>query len=330
MRLALAQLERRRRRPRREPGADRRRDPRGAARRRRPRRLPRARRHRLPARGPAPAAGLRQGRPRLARRDRARDARGSPRSSAARSSTATSRTRARSSAGRRAAGRLPQALPAELRRLRRAPLLRGRPRAPPAPLRRRARRADDLRGRLAAGAARDRPLARRRAADRQPLRLAVPRRQGRGPRGDARHARARQRVVPRLLQPRRRPGRARLRRPLRRARRRGRGDRPRARASRRRCSSSTSTRPRRSAAGSATCAAASSSAPATSAAGRDRDRPPGAARGRRAGRGRPSTPFAPELEQMRLALGLGIRDYVDEERLPARSCSASPAGSTRR
>ena len=124
-----------------------------------------------------------------------------------------------------AARGLPQALPAELRRLRRAPLLRRRTRARAAPLRRRPGRADDLRGHLAAGAAGDGPLPRRRAADRQPLRLAVPRRQGRGPRGDARHACARQRVLPRLLQPRRRPGRARLRRALRRARRRGRGDR---------------------------------------------------------------------------------------------------------
>ena len=49
-----------------------------------------------------------------------------------------------------------------------------------------ARRADDLRGHLAAGAARDRPRARRRAADREHLRLAVPRRQGPRARGDAR------------------------------------------------------------------------------------------------------------------------------------------------
>ena len=96
-------------------------------------------------------------------------------------------------------------------------------RAPP--LRRRPARADDLRGRVAAGAARDGSLTRRSAADRQPLRVAVPRREGRGPGGDARHACARQRVLPRLLQPRRGPGRARLRRALRRPRRRGRGDR---------------------------------------------------------------------------------------------------------
>ena len=120
-------------------------------------------------------------------------------------------------------GALPQALPAELRRLRRGPLLRARPRAAAAAARRHAGRADDLRGHLAAGPARDRPRPRRCRAARQPLRLAVPRRQGGGPRGDAGDAGARQLRLPRVLQPRRRPGRARLRRPLGRARRRGRG-----------------------------------------------------------------------------------------------------------
>ena len=93
---------------------------------------------------------------------------------------------------RRAEGPLPQALPAQLRRLRRGALLRLGPRPDPAQARRDPRRADDLRGRLAAGAARDRPRARRRGAARQPLRLAVLRRQGRGARGDAGHAGARQ------------------------------------------------------------------------------------------------------------------------------------------
>ena len=172
--------------------------------------------------------GLRQGRPRLARRDHCRH-RGDHRARRLPALRSRSRERVRRALERRAARRLPQALPPQLRRLRRAPLLRRRPRARPAPLWRRARRPDDLRGHLAARAARDRPLARRRAADREPLRLAVPRRQGRGPRGDARHPGAGQRVVPGVLQPRRRPGRARLRRPLRRARRRGRGDRARAR-----------------------------------------------------------------------------------------------------
>ena len=92
-----------------------------------------------------------------------------------------------------------------------------------------ARRADDLRGHLAAGAAGDRPRARRRAARREHLGLAVPRRQGPRARGDAEGARARQLVLRRALQRGRRAGRADLRRPLRRARRRGRGARPRRR-----------------------------------------------------------------------------------------------------
>ena len=129
--------------------------------------------------------------------------------------------------GRRAAGALPQALSPQLRRLRRGALLRLGPGADPAPARRDPRRPDDLRGHLAARAARHRSRARRRRADRQPLRLAVLRRQGRGPRGDARHAGARQLGLSRFLQPRRRPGRAALRRALGRARRRGRGARTR-------------------------------------------------------------------------------------------------------
>ena len=128
---------------------------------------------------------------------------------------------------RRRAGRLSQAVPPELRRLRRAPLLRPRPRAPAAPVRRRPGRPHDLRGRLAARPAGHRSCARGRDAPRQPLGVAVPRRQGGGPRGDARHAGQGQRRVRRVLQPRRRTGRARLRRPLRRARRRGRGRRAR-------------------------------------------------------------------------------------------------------
>ena len=98
-----------------------------------------------------------------------------------------------------------------------------RPRAAAASARRDPGRPDDLRGHLAAGPARDRPRAGGRRAARQPLRLAVPRRQGGGPRGDARDAGARQLRLPRVLQPRRRPGRAPLRRPLGRARRRRRG-----------------------------------------------------------------------------------------------------------
>ena len=80
----------------------------------------------------------------------------------------------------------------------------------------------DLRGRVAAGAAGDRPRARRRRAAHEHLRVAVPRRQGARARGDARHAGARQRLLPRVLQRGRRPGRAPLRRALVRDRRRGR------------------------------------------------------------------------------------------------------------
>ena len=158
--------------------------------------------------------------PRRADIDRARRA--------PRGSTATSSTPARS-AGRRGEGPLPQALPAQLRRLRRGPLLRAGPRPDPAPARRDPRRTDHLRGHLAARPSRHRPRTRRRGAARQPLGVALLRRQGGGPRGDARHARARQLRLPRLLQPRRRAGRAALRRPLGRPGRRGRGARARAR-----------------------------------------------------------------------------------------------------
>ena len=151
-------------------------------------------------------------------------------------------------ARRRGARHLPQALPAELRRLRRGPLLRAAATTscccasatcvvgPTI--------CEDI---WQPGPAGDRPRARGRAADREHLRLAVPRRQGPRARGDAARARARQLVLRRALQRRRRPGRADLRRPLGRARRRGRGARARGRASRRSCSSSTSTRSPRSA-----------------------------------------------------------------------------------
>ena len=77
---------------------------------------------------------------------------------------------------------------------------------------------------------------RRRRAPRQPLGVPVPRRQGGEPRGDAGDASPRQRPPTRLLQPRRRPGRALFDGSS--AGRRGRGARTRP-ASRRRCSSST-------------------------------------------------------------------------------------------
>ena len=117
----------------------------------------------------------------------------------------------------------------ELRRLRRGSLLRRRARPSPASPRRRRGRPDDLRGRLAARAARDRSRARRCAAGDQHLRVAVPRRQGPGARGDAQGPGHRQLLLLRAVQRGRRPGRADLRRPLGGARRRGRGARPRRR-----------------------------------------------------------------------------------------------------
>ena len=201
---------------------------RGARRRRRPRPLPGARRHRLPARGSA-APARRSSAPRAARSRRSRARRAaSPRSSARRTSTPTSTTPASCSRD------------GEVRGVYRKRFLpnygvfdEDRYFAPgddlaAAALRRRRRRADDLRGHLAARPAGDRPRARRRAARREHLRVAVPRRQGPRARGDAAGARARQLVLRRALQRGRRAGRADLRRPLGRARRRGRGARARA------------------------------------------------------------------------------------------------------
>ena len=179
----------------------------------------------LPARGSAPAAGLRpRGRGSLLRdRPRGERTRRPRRRPALRPRPLQ---RVRRLRRRRGEGRLPQALPAELRRLRRGPLLRARERAACCSSRRDARRADHLRGHVAAGAARHRPRARGRTAADEHLGLAVPRRPRPRAGGDVRHSRARQRLLRRLLQRGRRPGRADLRRPLAGARRGG----PRARA----------------------------------------------------------------------------------------------------
>ena len=198
---------------------------RGARRRRGPRPLPRARSDLLPARGSAPAARLRARGEAVARGDRGRD----DRNLGARRGAVVRRRplqRVCDLRRRRGEGGLPEALPAELRGVRRGALLRrrARPRAPAA--RRGTRRRDDLRGHVAARPAGDRPGARRRAAARQRLGLAVPRRQGAGARGDVPAARAGHVQLRRLRQRGRRPGRARLRRPLVRPRRRGRGARP--------------------------------------------------------------------------------------------------------
>ena len=93
---------------------------------------------------------------------------------------------------------------------------------------RRDRRPHDLRGHLGAGAAGQHRGAGRRRGDREPVRLALPRRQGRGARADARPARARQPRRGAVLQHRRRPGRAGVRRPQRRHRPGGRDGRARA------------------------------------------------------------------------------------------------------
>ncbi len=107
---------------------------------------------------------------------------------------------------------LPQDVPAQLRRLRRAALLPERP----APSRVRARRRDGrghrLRRHLGARPAGDHRGAGGGAADREPVRLALPRRQGQDARAHARPARAGQPDRRGLLQQRGRPGRAGLRR----------------------------------------------------------------------------------------------------------------------
>ena len=122
--------------------------------------------------------------------------------------------RARRAGRRHAPGRLSQVGAPQLRRVRRAALLPGRRGRRGARAGRRAARPDDLRGRLDSGAACFRRGPRRRRADPRRVRVALPRRQGRRTGADADPARARQPGGRRLLQPRRRPGRARLRRPL--------------------------------------------------------------------------------------------------------------------
>src|ERR671935_111781 len=114
-----------RRRPRRQPHEDPQPSGRGEGRGRRPRPLPRTRRPGLPAGGPAAAPRVHPRSPPLARRDRARGARnhGARRVPPVRPRPLQ---RLRDLHGRRGQGRLPQALPPQLRRLRRGPVLRGR------------------------------------------------------------------------------------------------------------------------------------------------------------------------------------------------------------
>ena len=116
-------------------------------------------------------------------------------------------------AGRRpGAGDLPQDVPAQLRRVRRAALLPGRRCPGGDPGRRHDDRPHGLRGHLGARPAGQRRGARGRGGDREHLRLAVPPRQGHPARADAGAARPGQPRLCRLLQPGRRPGRARVRR----------------------------------------------------------------------------------------------------------------------
>ena len=189
------------------------------------RRLPRADAHGLPARGPAPQARLpppRSGGARRARRER-HHRRGRLAGGGGRARPQRRRRRHR----RRGARRVPQAAAPELRGVRRAPLVRAGQRPGRRRRRRHARRDHYLRGHLGAGADRgDRGGGRTRG--REPVGVALPPRQGDGARAPDRAARARQRGDDGVLQPRRRSGRARLRRtqPDRPPRWRGGGPRP--------------------------------------------------------------------------------------------------------
>ena len=118
----------------------------------------------------------------------------------------------RGARGRPGSRRLPQGPASQLRRLRRAPLLRAG-RHPGADRGRGgAGRADDLRGHLVPGAARLGRGARRREPDRQSLRLAVPPRTGDVSGADGAGPGPGNRGRVRGLQSGRRPGRAGLRR----------------------------------------------------------------------------------------------------------------------
>ena len=303
--------ERRRRRPGREP----RQDPGFAGRRRRarrgPRRLPGARRHGVSAGGPPPQAGIHPCRaPGRSTRSRPRR-RTSSRSSARRGSITTSRTPApcvqgvrsarstgstssRTTASSTSTATSPR--DATFSSLRFGDALVG---------------SDDLRGRLAARSARDRSRARGSAAPRQPLRVSVPRRQGRGARGDARDAGTGHELLPRVLQPRRAARTSSSSTGTRSS------STTQVRSSRElpgspsTCWSSTSSRRQRSGVDSATCAGASSTDLAS------RCRQSTSSSSGRCRRARPPcratvAPFEPGLEQMRLALTLGLRDYVEK------------------
>ena len=249
---------------------------------------------------------------RRARRDRGRrHATWSPWSGSP-STRRTSTTRSRCWPTAQVQGDLPQDVPAQLRGLRRAALLPGRRLAGG-----RSRvdgtthRPHDLRGHLGAGPAGQRRGAGGRGGDRQHLRLALPPRQGRRARADAGPARARQPRLRRLLQPRRRPGRARVRRlqPGRRPGRRAGGARRPVRGGADRLRHRPLHAPtRRACATRATARAARARRPAVADLG-ELDAP--ARHDATAVGGPRAKPLEPD-EEVYAALCLGVRDYVDK------------------
>ena len=134
--------------------------------------LPRARADRLPARGPAAQGALPRRRARRARAPRRRHARDRRDRRLSRARRGRPQLR-RDPRRRRDPGQLPQAAPAQLRRLRRAALLPARRARRDDRRRRRHGRPDDLRGHLAARAAAVGRGAVGRARDRQPVGVAV-------------------------------------------------------------------------------------------------------------------------------------------------------------
>ena len=196
--------------------------------------------------------------------------------------------------------------------------------------RRGAGRADDLRGHLVPGPARVARGARRREPDRQPLRLALPPRQGQPSASRWSRSRAREtgRGV-RALQPGRRPGRARLRRPQR--------DRRRAAARRSRARAQFDEellrlRPRAARAG-GRLRTRGTGRRSTPAGTRRRPCSPGStpAAARRASEPQLAEPLEPEAEVYE-ALVLGLRDYVDKngfERVAGRALGRDRLGAGR-
>ena len=179
--------------------------------RRRPRRLPRADAERLSARGSAPEDELSRCRCGRARRARVAD----PRDRRAGRLPGACRGRLQRGGGarrRRGGGRLPQDVPAELRRVRRAALLPVRRRGRDLRAERHPDRDQYLRGHLGARSARHDGGTRRRPGDRQPVRLPLPRGLRPAPRAHVGATGGRLSGGGHLRQHGRRPGRARVRR----------------------------------------------------------------------------------------------------------------------